>query len=247
MGDIDFGFSADDAVLVTGAGSGIGRATSIRAAQLGLRVSAWDLDPSGLAQTAEQITAANGTVHTWVADVSDDAAVEAGIADATAALGTIRYLHNNAGPASSATIPFERALDLCVGSVRRMTNRWADAEPGDGAAMVVTTSVAGNTIGTESDWYSASKAALMGYVRHLAAHRAGDFRSNGVAPGMTDTPRLASFRESQTGKRALERIPLRRMATPDDIAYATLFLLSPVAGYINGVFLPVDGGWTVTQ
>jgi 3-oxoacyl-[acyl-carrier protein] reductase len=113
--------------------------------------------------------------------------------------------------------------------------------------MVVTTSVAGNIVGTDSDWYSASKAGLMGYVRHLAAHRAPEFRSNGVAPGMTDTPRLAGFAASDTGKSVLAKNPLGRMATADDIAYATLFLLSPLAAYINGVFLPVDGGWTVTQ
>ncbi len=87
----------------------------------------------------------------------------------------------------------------------------------------------------------------MGYVRHLAAHRAQEVRSNGVAPGMTDTPRLAGFAASETGRRVLEKLPIPRMATPDHIAYATLFLLSPLASYINGVFLPVDGGWTVTQ
>lgn len=113
--------------------------------------------------------------------------------------------------------------------------------------MVATASVAGNKVGTNSDWYSASKAAIMGYVRHLTSYRSHEFRSNAVAPGMTDTPRLAGFASSEVGQRVLERIPLGRMATPDDIAYATLFLLSPAASYINGVFLPVDGGWTVTQ
>lgn len=246
MGDADFGFSGD-AIVITGAGSGIGRATAIRAAEMGLTVSGWDLNPDGLAETASLVTSAGGTFHSWVADVSDDEAVTAGIADARAALGTLRYLHNNAGPASSAPIPFDQAMLICVGSVRRVTDAWAAAAPGAGAAMVATASVAGNKVGTNSDWYSASKAAIMGYVRHLTSYRSDEFRSNAVAPGMTDTPRLAGFASSEVGQRVMERIPLKRMATPDDIAYATLFLLSPLAGYINGVFLPVDGGWTVTQ
>jgi len=247
MSTKDFGFSTGDAVLITGAGSGIGRATARRAAELGLSLSLWDLNPAGLEETAEMVRSIAPAVHTWVADVSDAAAVEAGFTDARRALGTIRYLHNNAGPASSADIPFDRALEICVGSVRRVTQAWAAAGPGEGAAMVATTSIAGNLLGTDNAWYSASKAAIMGYVRHLASYRATEFRSNGVAPGMTDTPRLVGFAGSETGQRVLERIPLKRMAAPDDIAWATLFLLSPLAGYINGVFLPVDGGWTVTQ
>ncbi|QTV79058.1 SDR family NAD(P)-dependent oxidoreductase [Microbacterium sp. NIBRBAC000506063] len=247
MSSIALGFAPGDNLLITGAGSGIGRATALRAAELGLGTSLWDLNSDGLEETAASVREVGHPVHTWVGDVSDAALVTEGLSNARAQLGTIRYLHNNAGPASSSEIPFDRALELCVGTVRLMTDTWAASGPGPGAAMVATASVAGNVIGTASDWYSASKAAITGYVRHLAAYRSEEFRSNAVAPGMTDTPRLAGFASSPMGQRVLERIPLRRMGTPDDIAYATLFLLSPLASYINGVFLPVDGGWTVTQ
>jgi NAD(P)-dependent dehydrogenase (short-subunit alcohol dehydrogenase family) len=242
-----FGFSAGTSILVTGAGSGIGRATALRAAEQGLGVSAWDIDPRGLATLVDEVALLGSRIHTWVADVRDSDAVTEGVSSATAALGNIALLHNNAGPPSSADLDFDDAVVACVGSVRRVTDAWAATGPGAGAAMVVTSSVAGNLVGTASNWYSASKAALAGYVRHLAAHRASEFRSNAVAPGMTDTPRLAGFAQTETGQRVLARIPLRRMGAADDIAYATLFLLSPTAAYINGVFLPVDGGWTVTQ
>jgi len=247
MGNANFGFADGDAILVTGAGSGIGRAMSVRAAELGLAVSGWDINPVGLDETAALVRGAGGRMHTWVGDVTDETAVGDGVTSAVAELGPIKLLHNNAGPPSSAKLGFDEAIVACIGSVRLVTDTWAATAPGEGAAMVVTSSVAGNLVGTDSNWYSASKAALAGYVRHLAAHRAKEFRSNAVAPGMTDTPRLAGFAASETGQHILAKVPLGRMASPDDIAYATLFLLSPLASYINGVYLPIDGGWTVTQ
>jgi NAD(P)-dependent dehydrogenase (short-subunit alcohol dehydrogenase family) len=87
----------------------------------------------------------------------------------------------------------------------------------------------------------------MGYTRHLAAYRSDVVRANAVAPGMTDTPRLAGLTASETGQQALARIPLHRLATPGEISWAILFLLSPLASYINGALLTADGGWTVTQ
>jgi NAD(P)-dependent dehydrogenase (short-subunit alcohol dehydrogenase family) len=244
--NISFGFTPGDSVIVTGAGSGIGRATALHAAEMGLSVAAWDLNPDGVAATVATITAAGGRAIGSVADVSDDGQVDAALADA-AALGSARYLVNNAGPASASEIEFERALVISVGSMRRVTNRWLDQGHQDNAALVNLASVAGNLIGTQPDWYPASKAAIMGYTRHLAAYRTDDVRSNAVAPGMTDTPRLVGFTASEVGQRALTRIPMHRLATPDEIAWAILFLLSPLASYINGVLLTVDGGWTVTQ
>src|SRR5690606_9621505 len=184
----------------------------------------------------EELKAYNVQAHGELADVSDGEAVTAAMQRTADKLGPIRFLHNNAGPPSSVPLEFSEGLVISVGSMQKVTEAWIQHRPDANAAMVITSSVAGNLVGTDSNWYSASKAALMGYVRHLAAHHSDKFRSNAVAPGMTLTPRIAPFAESEKGKEVLQKIPLKRMASPEDIANATLFLLSPAASYINGVF-----------
>lgn len=245
--DAQFGFAQGDTILITGAASGIGRATALLAAKQGLNVAAWDIDDARLSGVLDEIRALGVRAHGEVADVADPGAVTAAMTRTADALGAIRMLHNNAGPPSSVPLEFSEGIRISITSVQQVTEAWVPHRPDSDSAMVATASIAGNVIGTDSAWYSASKAALTGYVRHLAAYRSGEFRSNAVAPGMTLTPRITPFAESEVGHRVLERIPLKRMASPEDIANATLFLLSPAASYINGVFLPVDGGWTITQ
>lgn len=241
-----FGFTPGDTVIVTGAGSGIGQATARNAAAMGLRVAAWDVNGDTAAATAAQITNAGAEAVAVTCDVGSDEQVAAAL-DASQSLRPARYLVNNAGPASANPLDFEFALTLSVGSMRRVAYAWLDGGRPAGAALVNVSSLAGNLVATEPDWYPTSKAAIMGWTRHLAAFRAEEVRSNAVAPGMTDTPRLAGFKASEVGQRVLGRIPFHRLATPDEISWAILFLLSPLASYINGALLVVDGGWTVTQ
>lgn len=243
---VALGFTPGDLLLVTGAGSGIGRAVALRAAQVGLAVAAWDINPESVAATVEEITAAGGTGLAVHADVGDPAAVAEGF-DRTATLGVPRYLVNNAGPPSSANLNFDEAIVLAIGSMRRMTETWLSRGVPQGASVVNLASVAGNIVGTASDWYTAAKAGIAGYTRYLATYRSDVVRANAVAPGMVDTPRLAGFAASEVGQRVLQRVPFRRMATPDEVAWVILFLLSPLASYVNGALIPIDGGWTVTQ
>jgi NAD(P)-dependent dehydrogenase (short-subunit alcohol dehydrogenase family) len=244
---ISLGFEQGQAVIVTGGGSGIGRATAINAAGQGLAVAVWDLNEQGAQETVTQIVAAGGKAVAVTADVTDDDQVRAAFGASSSALGEARYLVNNAGPASSSDLDFDRAMVVCVGSMRRVATAWLDRGRHEGAALVNVASVAGNVIGTAPDWYPAAKAGIMGYTRHLASYRIADVRANAVAPGMTDTPRLAGFTASEVGQRALGRIPLGRLGRPEEIAWAILFLLSPLASYINGALLIADGGWTITQ
>ncbi|TVZ02144.1 SDR family oxidoreductase [Trebonia kvetii] len=245
-GQVMLGFTPGETVIVTGAGSGIGRSTAINAAAVGLTVAVWDVNADGAAATVRNIQQAGGKAVSVTANVTDDAQVEAALA-ASAQMGNVRYLVNNAGPASAAELDFDQAMLAGIGSMRRVTTAWLARGPVSGAALVNVASVAGNLIGSAPDWYPATKAAIMGYTRHLAAYRADAVRANAVAPGLTDTARMAGYADSDLGKRILGRIPLHRMASPDEISWGILFLLSPLASYVNGILLTMDGGWTITQ
>lgn len=243
---VALGFERGDSIIVTGAANGIGRATAVAAAAMGLSVAAWDLEPDPLEEAVAELRSYGVSAVGAVADVGDADQVAAAL-ERSRSLGDIRYLVNNAGPPSSAELSFDDALLLCAGSMRRIAHSWLDGGVPAGAALVNVASVAGTTIGTSPDWYSASKAAIMGYTRHLAAYRGDEVRANAVAPGMIRTRRMAWFAEQEVGQRALARVPLGRYGEPEDIAWTILFLLSPLASYIHGAMVTVDGGWTITQ
>jgi NAD(P)-dependent dehydrogenase (short-subunit alcohol dehydrogenase family) len=227
------GFAAGDLAVVTGAGSGIGRATAVLAAEMGLEVAAWDINE----ESARSVSG-----HAARVDVTDAGDVARGFAGLDR---PARYLVNNAGPASATPTPFADGLVMGAGSVDLVTRAWLATSPPEGAAVVNVASVAGNILGGEPDWYGATKAAIGGYTRHLAVQQAGRVRANAVAPGMIATPRSLAFAQSERLQQALGRNPLGRMGEPEEVAWTILFLLSPGAAYVNGVVLVVDGGWTI--
>ena len=231
--------------MITGGGSGIGRATAIACAALGLRVAVWDIAADNARATIEALGIAETRSHMVIADVSDPGAVESAFAETIARVGPVRYLVNNAGPRAADPYSFDEGMRLGAGSVELVTRSWMATSPPPDASIVNVASVAGNIAGTDPPWYAANKAAIAGYTRAMAVALAPHVRVNAVAPSLVNTPRTSKWTDSDLGRHWAEVNPLQRWAVADDIAYPIVYLLSPMAGYVNGILLPVDGGQTL--
>jgi 2-keto-3-deoxy-L-fuconate dehydrogenase len=245
------------AALVTGGASGIGLATARRLAAHGARVAILDRDPAPWQGEGTQEQA--GGLHAVRADVTDDAAVRAAVADAAQALGGLDILVNNAGIGAIGSVEdnddaeWHRVLDInLLGMVRvaRAALPWlrrAAAEKGQ-AAIVNTSSIAATAGLPQRALYSASKGAVYSLTLAMAADHAREhIRVTCVTPGTADTPWIAGLLAASAdpaGERAaLEaRQPIGRMVSADEVAAAIAYLASPSAGATTGMALAVDGG-----
>lgn len=240
--------------IVTGAGSGIGQAASILAAQQGLKVAAWDLNPEGAERTLGRAGEHANDITPIIADVSDGSAVEQAMRDTIEQVGTPTLLVNNAGPTIlGGALEFTAAMDAAVGSVQKVTEAFLAAEPGPGASVVNIAAVAGPIAGgttndpPEVGWYPTAKAAIAGYTRWCATEFARRCRFNAIAPGgPIETPRNRRALDSPGMVERIGRNPMRRPGTAEELAAGILFLWSPAASYVNGALLVIDGGLTLT-
>ncbi|QLE72435.1 SDR family oxidoreductase [Streptomyces rectiverticillatus] len=239
------------AVLVTGAGRGIGAATAHRLAAEGARVLVTDLDGDRAARSAARIRAAGLAAEALACDVGDRAAVEAAVAHAVSRFGGLDVLVNNAysfhpDPPLVEDVTDEawsRDLDITLTGafrcVRAAMPHLAAARDGRGAVVSI------GSVNGEQDYgnhaYSAAKAGLAGLTRTLAGQCAArGVRVNLVAPGTVRTHGWDGRRGAL--ERAAPLYPLGRVGEPEDIAAAVAFLASRDAAWITGVTLPVDGG-----
>jgi len=232
--------------LVTGGASGIGLAIADLLADRGAAVAVLDRDVS---------LVSGGRHLAVVADVSDDTAVRAAVAEAVTSLGGLDIVANNAGIGAQGGVDANddtewlRVLDINVlGTVRVTRAALPSLRESDHAAIVNTCSVAA-TVGLPSRAaYSASKGALLSLTLAMAADMLPEgIRVNAVNPGTADTPwvqRLLAAADDPSAERsALEaRQPHGRLVTPQEIAHAVAYLASPLAGSTTGTTLAVDGG-----
>jgi len=231
--------------IVTGAGSGIGRATAQRVLAAGGRVVAVDLDAKGLA-AFEGIAAAK----TLAGDVTREATNAAAVA-AAAELGGVNALILNAGlPASGAIdqvelATFDRVLDVNLRAVVVGVRAALPAlRRANAPAIAVTASVSGLG-GDPGLWaYNAAKGGAVNLVRSLALDLGREgIRVNAVCPGPTHTGMTQGIQQSPAVHEELRRhVPLGRWGEAEEVAAVLVFLCSPAASFVNGAIVPVDGG-----
>ena len=239
--------------LVTGAASGIGRATAQVLAAWGASVVLADVDESGAAETAALIDAEE-RVAVVQADVTVEGDVAMMIAFTVECFGRLDCACNVAGISvePKAFVDVERAewqrvLDVDLSGVfvcMQYELRQMLAQ-GDGGAIVNVSSGAGVVPAPGQPHYTAAKHAVLGLTKHAAQEyaRAG-IRVNAVLPGQTETEPMKAYLDAQPdgGEKLLRRMPMGRMARPSEIAESIAWLCSDASSYVNGVSLLVDGG-----
>ena len=235
-------------VLITGAASGIGRATARAFAAEGAALALLDLHAAPLAAVAAEL----GAFHAAV-DVADEAAVQAAVGDAAAAMGdALDGIVNAAGMAIAAPIEATRledwnrviAVNLTASFlVCRAALPWLRRRPG----ATITNVSSGSAllpVGMEISSYVASKAGLVALTKSMASELGPAIRANVVCPGAVDTPLLPEVLRLKAQDPATSPYALKRVAAPEEIAAALLFLTSDESSYVTGAALAVDGGRT---
>ncbi len=243
--------------LVTGAGSGIGRASALAFARMGARVAVCDINSPGACETVGLIEAAEGEARFIEADVSDEQQVQALIASTVEAFGRLDYAHNNAGigagvaPIHEASREsFDKVLAVNVVGVWLCLKYEARVMLRQGGGAIVNTASLAGLIGFPNHVaYSTSKHAVIGITRTAALEYAqSGIRVNAVCPSFIHTPMVDNLVADGGPAMSLERLahmqPMGRIGTVEEVAEAVVWLCSESAAFITGIALPIDGGTT---
>lgn len=248
----------DKSVIVTGGGGGIGGATCRRFAREGARVAVFDRDLASAERTVAQITADGGTASAVACDITDRAAVDAGVARVVQAFGRIDVLVNNAGwdvfKPFTKTVPAEwdKLIAINLTGALHMHHAVLPHMVEHKAGRIVNIASDAARVGSSGEAvYAACKGGLVAFSKTIAReHSRHNITVNVVCPGPTDTALFADYKQGAGNPEKLEEafrrsIPLGRIGQPDDLPGSILFFASDDAAYVTGQVISVSGGLTM--
>ncbi|MDD9902237.1 MAG: SDR family NAD(P)-dependent oxidoreductase [Rhodospirillaceae bacterium] len=238
--------------VVTGAGSGIGRAIAKGYAAEGAKVMAADINAAGASETAAMIADAGGTSMDSALDVTDRSSCAALANKVMAELGPASVLVNNAGIVRRAPISAQGAdqdwddiMNVNATGVYNVTKAFLDPLRENKGRIVNIGSIQSFVHTGNAAAYTVAKHGVLGFTRALAAELGPDgIRVNAIGPGLIRTPLNAENRaNTDMEARFVAQTPLRRAGEAEDIAGPAIFLASDMSGFVTGAYVPVDGGY----
>lgn len=241
-------------IIVTGAATGIGRASVLRLLEAGARVALWDRNAAAMRETIEATADRHFPAYAIEVDVSSATSVRAAFTESLARLGGLDAAFNNAG-IGAPTTPIETIdeadYDAVLGVNLKgvwlcMREQIRHFKANGGGVIVNNASVAGLVALPMQAAYGAAKHGVIGLTKVAAVEGAAfGVRVNAICPGAVQTPILAHLEKAGIDQAALAAMsPQNRIADPHEIAEVVLFLMSDASSFITGAAVPVDGGWS---